>query len=659
MDKINRIKELVLQLNTYRNEYYNNNDPSISDKQYDDLFDKLSVLEQQTGFVLSNSPTQTVGYTVIDKLPKVIHTYPLLSLGKTTDINEFSDFTKGKDADLMLKMDGLTGELIYENGLLISGSTRGDGEEGSLITENVKAFMNVPLKISYKGHLKVTGEMYIHKNDFDEINSKLPEEEKYKTPRNLASGSVQLLDSRECAKRKIYFCAFNVIEGMDDENSLNFRLNNLRDLGFEIVKRYTYTKSDKPKIAEMVQSLREYAITHYLPIDGTVMMHDDIKYGNSLGRVGHHYKNGYAYKWEQESAETTLKDVKWSMGKTNALTPVGIFDTVQLDNTDVSRASLHNVSIVKGLQLGIGDKISIIKANQIIPQIVSNSTNSNNLVIPDTCPYCGSKTEIKKDNNSEVLICTNANCSGKRLGKFVNFVGKSGLNIDGLSEASLEKFIDKGWIKTFADIYHLDEHKLEIINMDGFGKKSYAKMWTAIQNSRNVKLSNFLVSLGIPNVGKTASKTISKYFNSDWQKFILSFTNNFDWTTLDDFGDVIANSLTNYFCNSNNREEWKSLLDEVTFIKPEQTIGTDNATVSTTPFTGKKIYATGTFANYKKDQLKELIEGMGAEFTSGYAKSLDYLIVGSLKGSGKVDKALKDGIPVLQEDEFINMINNH
>lgn len=655
MDKISRINESVSQLNTYCNEYYNKNDPSVTDKQYDDLLDELSILEQETGFILSDSPTQQVGYTVMDKLPKVTHSYPLLSLGKTTDINEFANFTKGKDADLMLKMDGLTGELIFENGTLVSGSTRGDGEEGSLITANIKTFKNVPLHIPYYDHLKITGEMYIHINDFNEINSNLPEEEKYKTPRNLASGSVQLLDSSECAKRNIYFCAFNVIEGMESINSLNQRLNNIRDLGFETVHRYTYTASDIKNIVEMIESLREYSIIHYLPIDGTVIMHDDIKYGNSLGRVGHHYKNGYAFKWEQESVETTLKDVEWSMGKTNALTPVGIFNTVQLDNTDVSRASLHNVSIVKGLQLGIGDKISVIKANQIIPQIVSNDTKSNNLIIPDTCPYCGSKTEIRKDNDSEVLVCTNVNCSGKRLGRFVNFVGKSGLNIDGLSEASLEKFIDKGWIKTFADIYHLDDHKAEIINMDGFGKKSYDKMWLAITNSREVKLSNFLVGLSVSNLGKTASKTISKYFDGDWQKFLLSFPHNFDWTSLDDFGDVIAKSLTDYFCDINNMEEWKSLLDEVTFIKPEQTFSTDNATVIINPFIGKSIVVTGSLNNFTRETIQAKIESLGAKAGNSVSKKTDYVLVGENAGS-KFSKAKELNVKIITEKEFIEMI---
>lgn len=652
MDKIKRIQTLVQQLNTYRNEYYNQNNPEVNDKQYDDLFDELNNLESETGYVPSNSPTQNVGYAVVDKLPKFKHTYPLLSLAKTTDINDFADFTKGKDGDLMLKMDGLTGELIYENGMLISGSTRGDGEEGSLITENIKTFMNVPMRIPYYNHLKITGEMYIHKNDFDEINSKLSKDEKYKTPRNLASGSVQLLDSKECSKRNIYFCAFNVIEGMDEENSLNQRLNNLKDLGFETVKRYTYVQVDKPNITEMVESLREYAIKNYLPVDGMVMMHDDIEYGHSLGRVGHHYKNGYAYKWEQESEETTLKDVEWSMGRTGILTPVAIFDTVNLDNTDVSRASLHNISIIKGLKLGIGDILSIIKANQIIPQVTENQTQSNNLVIPDVCPYCGAKTVIQKDNDSEVLVCTNSDCSGKKLGRFVNFVGKNGMNIDGLSEATLDKLIRKGWLNTFSDIYHLNEHKNEIVHMDGFGLKSYNNLIESIEKSKNVKLEKFLVALGIPNVGKTASKTISKYFNGDDEKFINALYDNFDFTRLDDIGEIINKSIYNWFDNDLEHILWTELIGILIFIKPEQKVNQNMNGI----FTGNKLYCTGSFACGKKDELKQMVENAGGEFAAGYAKSLDYLVVGSLKSSSKEDKARKDKVPILTEDKFLEML---
>lgn len=659
MDNIKRIQQLVSQLNTYRNEYYNDNNSEVSDKQYDNLYDELAALESQTGFVMSNSPTQTVGYTVLNKLPKFKHTYPLLSLDKTTDINGFADFTKGKDGDLMLKMDGLTGELIYEKGIFVSGSTRGDGEEGSLITENVKTFKNVPLKIPYKGHLKITGEMYIHKNDFDKINSKLlndeEHKEKYKTARNLASGSVQLLDSKECSKRDICFCAFNVIEGMEEENSLNQRLNNLRDLGFETVKRYTYTKSDKSRISEMVESLREYSITHYIPIDGIVMMYDDIKYGQSLGRVGHHYKNGYAYKWEQESEETVLKNVEFSMGRTGVLTPIAIFDTVQIDGTDVSRASLHNISIVRGLKLGIGDSISVIKANQIIPQITENHTQSNNLVIPDTCPYCGAKIVIQKDNDSEVLVCTNQNCSGKKLGRFVNFVSKPAMNIEGLSKETLEKFIAKGWLETFADIYSLDQHKNEIIHMDGFGLKSYNNLIESIEKSKNVKFENFLVALGIPNVGKTASKTISKYFNGNPELFINALYDNFDFTQLDDFGDVINKSIYNWFNDDNEHTLWTKLISILIFQEPMKILCVDMA--KTMPFTGKRLYCTGSFACAKKDELKQMVGNAGGEFANGYSKKLDYLVIGSLKSSSKEDKARKDGVPILTEDEFLKILN--
>lgn len=648
MDKIEEMKSLITELNSANIAYYRDDNPIMSDKQYDAKYDRLIQLEQETSIILANSPTQKVQGYILDGLNKVKHSKLMLSAAKTKDINTIRKFIGDNDFYGSYKLDGVTLVVKYQNGKFVQAITRGTGEIGEDVTEQATMIINLPMKIPYNQYLELRGECVISWDNFYKINTDL--NDKYTHPRNLAGGSLRNLDTSITKTRNLEFVVFECISDLNTNSKWN-TLEYLKGIGFTIVD---HNKGTVDKIVELMQP--EF---YKYPVDGLIFELNNIEYSKSLSATEHHEGCRIALKWKDDTYETILRSVEWNTTRTGIISPVAIFDEIDLDGASTTRATLHNLSYIENLELGINDKITVYRANKVIPKVDDNYTRSNNLVIPDSCPICGGKTEIRQENDSKVLICTNPNCSGKLLSRFSHFVSKQAFNIDGLSEASLEKFIDKGWIKTFADIYHLDEHKLEIINMDGFGKKSYAKMWTAIQNSRNVKLSNFLVGLGISNVGKTASKTISKYFNGDWQKFILSFTNNFDWTTLDDFGDVIANSLTNYFCNSNNREEWKSLLDEVTFIKPQQTVSIDNATVHSNPFTGKKLYATGTFANYKKDQLKELIEGMGAEFTSGYAKSLDYLIVGSLKGSGKVDKALKDGIPVLQEDEFINMINNH
>lgn len=654
MDKIKRINQLVLQLNTYRDEYYNKNNPEISDKQYDDMFDELSNLELETGYIPSNSPTQTVGYTVVSKLQKVTHPIPLRSLDKTKNITDINKFMNKVVSLLMLKYDGLTVELDYDGGNLIQGSTRGDGYIGEDITHNVKVFKNVPLHIPFKGFLRVTGEAIIHKDDFDRINANLPDDVKYKNARNLVAGTVRQLDSKICAERNVYFMPWDIIEGFGTDNRFT-ELQKLNEYGFTPNTDIFYipTTITENTLSDMFNTLKNKAEVKGIPIDGLVVKYNSIKYSKALGHTSHHNLDGLAFKFYDESEKTTLRNVEWSMGKTNILTPVAIFDTVQIDGTDVSRASLHNISIIKKLKLGINDEISVAKMNMIIPQVTENHTQSNNLEIPVTCPYCGAKTVIQKDNDSEILVCTNSDCNGKKLGRFVNFVSKPAMNIEGLSESTLDKFICKGWLNNFSDIYHLDQYKDEIVHMDGFGIKSYNNLWNSIEKSKNVKLENFIYALGIPNVGKTASKTISEYFKGDWQKFILSFPNNFDWTTLKDFGTVIADSLHNYFCNMNNREEWKSLVDIVIFIKPEQTVKQNDGDV----FVGKKLYCTGSFACGKKNELKQMVEDNGGEFASGYAKSLSYLVVGSLKSSSKEDKARKDGVPILTEDEFLKMIS--
>jgi len=652
MDKIKRVKELVIECNKYRDEYYNQNNPSVSDKEYDLLFDELKSLENETGFILSNSPTQSVGYKVVSELNKVEHSIPLLSLDKTKSIDDIKKFVGDKQALLMFKYDGLTVELIYEDGALAQASTRGDGYIGEDITHNAKTFKNLPLTIPYKGYLKIVGEAIIHTNDFAKINSSLPGEEKYKTPRNLVSGSVRQLDSKICDKRNVYFYPWDVLEGLDDVCG-NYRLEKLNmivKLGFAKSEFLTIAGSNDYKyLDEMIKRLTNVANKFFIPIDGLVVKYDDIEFSKSLGSTSHHNNDGIAFKFEDETEKTILRDIEWSIGRTGVLTPVAIFDTVVLDGTEVTRASLHNISIIEKLKLGIGDIVSVAKMNMIIPQIVENYTKSNNIQIPQECPVCKGLTEIVQEKDSEVLKCKNPNCNGKILGKFVHFVSKPAMNIEGLSEATLVKFINKGWLKSFSDIYKLDKHKDKIIQFEGFGQKSYEKLWSAIQKSRNVKLNNFLVALGIPLIGKTAAKTLSEYFDYEWYEIEAALNDGFDFTRLKDFGQTMADSLMNWY-KSEGYYELDSLMPYLNLVKPQ----TQNTTDSL--FNGKKIYCTGTFANFKKDELKELVSNLGAEFASGYAKSLDYLVVGSIKGSSKEGKAQKDGVKILTEDEFIKMI---
>jgi DNA ligase (NAD+) len=663
MDKIKRIQQLVKELNIYRNEYYNQNNPEVNDKQYDDLFDELKCLEIETGYIMSNSPTQTVGYQVVSKLQKITHHIPLLSLGKTKSVEDIRKFTRNKDLIAMHKLDGLTTELEYNDGKLIQASTRGDGNIGEIITHNISTYKNVPLQITNKHHIRLSGESIIHRDDFDIINSKLSDEEKYKNPRNLVAGSVRQLDSKVCAERNVYFYAYNLLEYNDEEykknrNTKRLDLAILEELGFDIVDwMYVYPRSFDLDVKVAIESLKESAEEKFIPIDGIVFTYNDLKYGESLGTTAHHPLHSIAYKFYDDQYETVIRDIEWNPTRTGLINPTAIFDSIEIDGCDVSRASLFNLSIIEALQIHPNSRVMVSKRNAIIPHIEENLDKhiSEEFEIPKVCPSCGKSTTIKitkqKEKITKVLMCENANCPAKQLDKFVHFVSKPCMNIDGLSEATLDKFIRKGWLNTFSDIYHLDEHKNEICRMNGLGLKSYNNLWNSIEKSKNVKLENFLVALGIPNVGKTASKTISKYFNGDWNKFEMAIQNLFDFTKLTDFGQVMNNSIIDWYHDENNLAT-DELFQIVNIVKPEQnTIQNSNGV-----FTGAKLYCTGSFACAKKDELKQMVENAGGEFASGYAKSLDYLVVGSLKSSSKEDKARKDGVPILTEEEFLKML---
>ena len=661
MNKVKRIKELVSQLNTYRNAYYNNSESQISDYEYDNLFDELKQLEDETGVIMSNSPTQTVGYEVKSKLEKVKHSHPMLSLDKTKDVNDLKDFINTNDGLLSLKMDGLTILLTYENGELVQAETRGNGEEGELVTHNAKVFENIPLHIDYKKHFEIEGEAIITYPDFEEINSKLSEDEKYKNPRNLVSGSVRQLDSNIAAQRHIKFIAWKVPSTKvinpnfgDDADTMYFRLRFAQKLGFDVVPYYWLERRDE--VEKYVDNLRFEAERLGYPIDGLVLAYNDIAYGESLGMTGHHPRHSVAFKFYDEEVTTTLKDVEWTMGKTGILTPTAVFEPVEIEGTTVERASLHNISVMKALysaQWYEGLQLDVYKANQIIPQVKRaydpNRICNRRLFIPEKCPICGGKTSIIKENSSEVLVCCNSECKGKLLGKLSHFVSKNAANIDGLSEQTLEKLIELGWLNSFKDIYRLSEHKDEMSKLDGFGKRSVEKLLDAIEKSRSIKLSNLIYSLCIPLIGRSASKDISNYCHHDIKTLINFMNVHYDFTVIDGFGTEMQKSLSNWW--KDNEESFYALVKEFTFEKVEEnSSGID--------LSGKNFVITGSLVHYKnRDELVDLITSMGGKVSGSVSAKTSYLLNNDINStSSKNRKAKELNIPIITEEDFIKMI---
>lgn len=673
--KIDRMKELVERLNLYRDEYYNESNSSVSDKEYDRLFDELVALEKNTGICMSNSPTQTVGYEVKSELEKVTHTHPMLSLDKTKSVEDLVRFADDKDFLLSLKMDGLTVLLTYENGVLVQAETRGNGEVGELITHNARVFENIPLRIDYKGHLEIEGEAIITYDNFEKINRPLIEKAKreadekglsgaefekyikdntYKNPRNLASGSTRQLDSNIAAQRHINFIVWKV--PTDISGSFCDRLEIAKKLGFSIVP-YIFT-NDYEHIEFLINNLKEIAQTQSLPIDGLVVTYDDVKFGESLGMTGHHPRHSMAFKFEDEEVETTIIDVEWTIGKTGVLTPTVVFEPVEIDGTEIERASIHNVSIVKELKLGIGDTVTVYKANMIIPQIAENLTQSNTLEIPAVCPVCGAATEIKKDNDTEVLICTNEDCHGKLLGKLVHFASKNAIDIDGLSEATLQFLIDKKWVASFCDLYkHLNNTDIykEWMKTPGFGKKSVDKLLAAIENSRKSTLERFLYAQSIPLIGRSASKDISSYCKGDIEIFCDMMTNGSSslFMDIDGFGKAMYESLINWkenhwieFLNLKNEFDFKSALT-----------GRNNKVNNS--LKSKIFVITGSLNNYaNRDALVAEIESHGGKVAGSVSAKTSYLINNDKESnSSKNTKAKSLGVPIISEDDFIAMIS--
>lgn len=646
MNKIDRIKELVEQLNYHRNLYYNESRPEISDLSYDKLFDELNQLEQETGFVLATSPTQTVGYEVKSSLNKVTHNHPMLSLDKTKDWTEFLHYFSDHDVVGMLKLDGLTCSLRYVDGELVSAETRGNGLIGEDILHNIRVIQNVPQKIAFKEEYVVDGEIICTYHDFERFK------DEYANPRNFASGSSRLLDSAECAERKLRFIVWNIIKGTG-ANSFIDELEKAQRLGFEVVPWTSSFDWDAKEF--LVDTAKDLGY----PIDGLVGRFDNIAYGESLGTTGHHSRAAYAFKFYDEVYETKLLGIDWTIGRTGQLTPTAVFEPVEIDGTEICRASMHNLSVMAELSnrhaYYKGMKLIIYKANQIIPQVreaignINDEIESEVFKTPATCPICGGTTVIQKDNESEVLICTNSNCSGKLLGRFVHFVSKKAMDIDGLSEATLDLLISNGYLNKFQDIYHLSDYSDELYSLPGLGRKSVEKLLESIEKSRNVKLENFICALGIPNIGLSASKAIAEYCDGDYDIFYVSIENHrTDWTTLKDFGQVMNDSLNNYF--DEHYKDMDELSMEMNFVVSEKKQVVDN------PFVGKVLVVTGKLAHFTRDSINEKIVSLGAKTAGSVSKKTDWLITNEASGSSKYKKAMELGVPIITEDEFLKMI---
>ena len=650
MNKQDRIKELVEVLNRAGRAYYQESHEIMSNYEYDALYDELVALEKETGMVLANSPTINVGYEVLSELPKETHEKPMLSLDKTKEIDGLKNFLGDKSGLLSWKLDGLTIVLTYEDGQLVKAVTRGNGEVGEVVTNNAKTFKNIPLSVSFKEQLVLRGEAVIKYTDFEEINSKIEDvDAKYKNPRNLCAGSVRQLSNEITAERNVNFYGFALVkaEGVDFENSLEKQYEFLAGLGFNVVP---YKRVDAENIAEKVAEYAKEIENFDIPSDGLVLIYDDIKYGESLGRTAKFPRNGIAFKWKDETARTKLVEMEWSPSRTGLINPVAIFEPVELEGTTVTRASVHNISIVENLELGIGDEIEVYKANMIIPQILENHTRSGKLIIPNICPACGEEAVIKDASGVKSLYCTNDKCVAKFTKKFTLFVSRDAMNIDGLSEETLDKFIGKGFIKEYADVYKLNRFEEEIVNMPGFGRKSYENLMASVDKSRKVPVFKLLYSLGVPNIGVANAKVISRYFDYDMDKITKATAD--ELVSVEGVGDVMAKAYVEYFAEQDNMAALKNLLDEIQLEVPEKVaVDMDN------PVAGKTFVITGSVNHFEnRNQVKDLIESLGGKVTGSVTAKTDYLINNdNMSTSSKNKKAKELGIPIITEEEFIQM----
>ena len=654
MDKIKRLKELIEILNNASNAYYNST-PNMTDYEWDKLYDELKALEKETKIIYPDSPTQNVGYKVLDEIKEVKHNHLMLSLDKCHTEQELIDFAKDKNCILSVKADGLTTSLHYIDGKLIGAETRGNGISGSDVLENVLNIKNVPHTIPYKDELIIDGETIIDWNTFNKINENLPAgQDKYKHPRNLVSGTITMLDTNIAASRNMRFIAWRVIKGLN-EKSVFFALKEAEKLGFEIIPMWTYTNksTDKENISAMLSDLQDKANELDIPYDGAVMAYDDIEYGNSLGRTDKFFKHSISYKYEDELFETTLEDIEWNTSKTGLINPVAKFKETVIDGASVTRATLHNISYIENLQLGIGDKIRIYKANKIIPKVHDNLTRSNTCKLPNKCPNCGGNVEVHNENGSKTLHCINDNCSAKLLGKLVHFCSKNSINIEGMSEATLQFLINKGWVKSFQDIYKLDYYRQTWKEYDGFGDKSVDKLLDAIENSRKTTLDRFIYSLSIPQIGRSASKDIAKYCNNSIDEFTFIMENtSLELAAIDGIGVSATTSLDDWW--NINRDMFYKLAEEFVFATNKKE--NDNVSVD---LSGKTFVITGSLSNYKnRDELVSVIEELNGKVSGSVSAKTSYLINNdSQSSSSKNQKAKQLNIPIISEEDFINMIS--
>lgn len=657
MDKIKRIKELVEMLNRASYEYYNSGHPIMEDSEFDILLDELQRLEIETGTVLKDSPTVNAGSKVAKEQKKITHEHSMLSLAKIHSIDEIKKFLHGENGVASIKLDGLSVSATYVNGILTRLETRGNGDVGTDIMIHKNSIEGLPKKINHNGKYVIDGECIITYDRFEAINSTLSDDEKFSNPRNMASGSLNLLDSNISAKRGLTFIAWNVIEDSECfNNNMSVNLENAKELGFFVVPYTVLYHYDDKLFEDVLNQMKAQAGFYGYPMDGVVFSYNDIKYGMSLGKTRHHFNHSIAYKFEDSDAETTLRNVEWTMGKTGILTPTAIFDTVELEGTQVNRASLHNISIMKSLELKYNDTITVYKANQIIPQVRDNldrnSTDQNYIISPFICPVCGGKTKIVKDNDSEILVCTNPDCKGKLLGKLSHFCSKNAANIEGMSEATLQFLIDRGWVKTFKDIYKLDYYRTNWKEYDGFGDKSVDKLLDAIENSRKITLDRFIYSLSIPLIGRSASKDISKACaDGDIQQFIMIMSLEEDpFIGLNGFGKEMCKSLKHWW--THNKYLFYELIEEFNFEKVEKVKNEVN-------LSGKIFVITGTLTHFKnRDELVSIIESNGGKVSGSVSIKTNFLINNnSESSSSKNQKAKKLNIPIISEEDFIKMIS--
>ena len=648
MDKRKRIKELVEILNKAAKSYYVDAVEIMPNIEYDKLYDELVSLEKETNVVLSNSPTQNVGYETASELPKKAHESPMLSLDKTKSVAELEDWLGDNKALLSWKMDGLTIVLTYRGGELVEAVTRGNGIIGEVITNNAKNFQNVPLRIEYKGELILRGEAVIKYSDFKRINDSITDADaRYKNPRNLCSGSVRQLNPAVTRERRVYFNVFNVVraDNIDFENSKAKQFEWAKNEGFDVVE-YKFTQ--RASLADDIAKFESKIAENDIPSDGLVLLLDDIALGERLGSTSKFPRNAMAFKWSDERQTTKLKYIEWSPSRTGLINPVAVFEPVELEGTTVSRASLHNVSIFEELMLGVGDEISVYKANMIIPQVYENLTKSNTEKIPKICPACGRDTTIKKDNESKVLLCTNPDCQIKHIKQYALMASRDALNIDGLSESTLEKFLSKGFIKSDSDLFRLDKFKDEIINMEGFGKRSYEKLIAALDEAKNTTVSRFLYSLGIAGIGSANAKMIAKYFDNDIDRIISASKD--DLRKIEGIGEVLAGSIEDFFKSEKNIENVENLRKILKF-ETEENGGGDK-------FAGKVFVITGSLTHFSnRNEMKELIEKNGGKVSGSVSSKTNFLINNDTDSNSSKNKKAKElGVEIISEEDFLKLL---